>query len=107
MKATLQSTGGKAVKLKEAPQVCPYCGKDLRKKDGKEASWHRWLGHLGFWTFCERYFRGDSSKAGRYIWGFWAAENDPAPWNGAWAKKELPEADYSYGNHQCRRLNDS
>jgi hypothetical protein len=71
--------GGQAVSRKQAPAVCPRCGREMQGK-----SWHAWLGHLGLHGLADRWFQGDIQACQQRLRDNGRARQDPAPWNGAW-----------------------
>jgi hypothetical protein len=77
----LQRANGRAAKQLVPPNACPRCGRSYVGK-----SWHAWLGHRGLHTLADRYFDGDIVAAQRRLRENGQARQDPAPWNGAFAR---------------------
>ena len=73
--------GGKAVKQKTPPPICPRCSQDMTGR-----TWHSYLGHLGLHGLADRYFNGDIEAAQQHLRRNSLARQDPACWNGAWPK---------------------
>lgn len=79
--------GGRAVKDKTPPGVCPKCGQDMSGR-----TWHSYLGHLGLHGLADRYFDGDTDACQKRLRENGMARGDPIPWNNAWPKY-VPIAD--------------
>lgn len=76
-----RSKGGKAVKKRTPPAVCPHCGQPMAGR-----KWHSYLGHMGLHGLANRYFGGDMLKAQKRLQRNGLARLDPFPGNGAWPR---------------------
>lgn len=76
-----RSAGGRAVKSKRPPPVCPKCG---LKMNGR--NWHSYIGHLGLHGLADSYFGGDIAAAQKRLRENGMAKQDPTPWNNAMPK---------------------
>ena len=93
---TKQSKGGKAVKGKKPPAVCPHdgCNESMQGRN-----WHSYLGHLGLHGLADNYFSGDIEAAQKHLRENGRARSDPFPQNGAWRgyrKLPLKDVDKEY-----------
>ena len=89
MKRETHSLGGKAIKKKKPPDVCPRCGKPMKNR-----VWHSFLGHLGLHGLADNYFGGDIEAAQFHLRRNGQARTDSAPYNGAFPRyQELPLKD--------------
>jgi hypothetical protein len=73
------AAGGKAVRDRTPPAVCPHCNRDMRSR-----SWHQYLGHLSVHKLGAN--NGWSYKRAAYEFKLKGLQaQDPAPWNGAFS----------------------